>query len=205
MTEQEAKASVVNIPNALTTLRLLLVPVFAYFLFAQEAGSADYELYRYIAALIFVLASITDWVDGYLARRMNVVTTFGKVADPLADKALTGVALIGLSAMGDLSWVWTIIILGREVLVTVVRFAVIKDGVIAASMGGKLKTVSQMIAIVMYLLPLTGFLATLGVWMMAIAVILTILTGIDYCFRAAQVHRDAELRREALDDSGTTA
>jgi len=205
MTEQEAKASVVNIPNALTTLRLLLVPVFAYFLFAQEAGSADYELYRYIAALIFVLASITDWVDGYLARRMNVVTTFGKVADPLADKALTGVALIGLSAMGDLSWVWTIIILGREVLVTVVRFAVIKDGVIAASMGGKLKTVSQMIAIVMYLLPLTGFLATLGVWMMAIAVILTILTGIDYCFRAAQVHRDAELRRESLDDSGTTA
>lgn len=205
MTEQEAKASVVNIPNALTTLRLLLVPVFAYFLFAQEAGSADYELYRYIAALIFVLASITDWVDGYLARRMNVVTTFGKVADPLADKALTGVALIGLSAVGDLSWAWTIIILGREVLVTVVRFAVIKDGVIAASMGGKLKTVSQMIAIVMYLLPLTGFLATLGVWIMAIAVILTIVTGIDYCFRAAQVHRDAELRREALDDSGTTA
>ena len=205
MTEQEAKASVVNIPNALTTLRLLLVPVFAYFLFAPEADSADYELYRYIAALIFVLASITDWVDGYLARRMNVVTTFGKVADPLADKALTGVALIGLSAVGDLSWAWTIVILGREVLVTVVRFAVIKDGVIAASMGGKLKTVSQMIAIVMYLLPLTGFLATLGVWIMAIAVILTIVTGIDYCFRAAQVHRDAELRREALDDSGTTA
>ena len=205
MTEQEAKASVVNIPNALTTLRLLLVPVFAYFLFAQEADSADYELYRYIAALIFVLASITDWVDGYLARRMNVVTTFGKVADPLADKALTGVALIGLSAVGDLSWAWTIIILGREVLVTVVRFAVIKDGVIAASMGGKLKTVSQMVAIVMYLLPLTGFLATLAVWIMAIAVILTIVTGIDYCFRAAQVRRDAELRREALDDSGTTA
>lgn len=205
MTDQEGESSVVNIPNALTTLRLLLVPVFAYFLFAQEAGSSDYETYRYIAALIFVIASITDWVDGYLARRMNVVTTFGKVADPIADKALTGVALIGLSFVGDLSWAWTLIILGREILVTVVRFAVIKDGVIAASMGGKLKTVSQMIAIVMYLLPLTGFLATLAIWMMAIAVILTILTGIDYCFRAAQVHRDAELRREALNDSDSTA
>ena len=202
MTDQESKAPIANIPNALTTLRLFLVPVFAYFLFAEEGGN---ESYRYVAAAIFVVASATDYVDGYLARRMDLVTTFGKVADPIADKALTGVALIGLSFLGDLSWLATIVILGREILVTIVRFAVISDGVIPASRGGKLKTVTQMVAIVMYLLPLTGVLATLAVVVMWIAVILTILTGIDYCFRAVQVRRDAELRRVALDDSDTAA
>ncbi len=198
MADPEAKPSALNIPNALTLVRLLLVPVFGYFLLVEDGQN---ETYRYIAGLIFIFASITDWVDGYLARKMNVVTSFGKIADPIADKALTGVALVGLSILDDLAWWITAVIIGREVLVTVVRFAVISDGVIPASRGGKLKTVTQMIAILLYLLPLTGFLVTVRTIVMGIALLLTIATGIDYCFRAVGVRRAAELRREAFDDT----
>lgn len=198
MADPEAKPSALNIPNALTLVRLLLVPVFGYFLLVEDGQN---ETYRYIAGLIFIFASITDWVDGYLARKMNVVTSFGKIADPIADKALTGVALVGLSILDDLAWWITAVIIGREVLVTVVRFAVISDGVIPASRGGKLKTVTQMIAILLYLLPLTGFLVTVRTIVMGIALLLTIATGIDYCFRAVGVRRTAELRREAFDDT----
>ena len=129
------------------------------------------------------------------------------MADPIADKALTGVALIGLSIIGDLWWWVTVVIIFREVAVTVIRFAVIRDGVIPASRGGKLKTVTQMLAIFLYLLPLDGFLdpiaGALGVVravVMGIALLLTIGTGIDYAFRAVQLHRGAELKREALGD-----
>jgi CDP-diacylglycerol--glycerol-3-phosphate 3-phosphatidyltransferase len=186
--EVEAKPPVVNIPNALTTLRLLLVPVFGWLLLADDGQN---ETYRYLAALIFVIASATDYVDGALARKQNIVTTFGKVADPIADKALTGVALIGLSLLDELPWWVTVLIIFREVAVTVVRFAVIKDGVIAASRGGKAKTVTQMLAIVMYLLPLTGWLVTARTGVLALAIVLTVATGIDYAFRAAAVHRNA--------------
>ena len=198
MADPEAKPSALNIPNALTLVRLLLVPVFGYFLLVEDGQN---ETYRYIAGLIFIFASITDWVDGYLARKMNVVTSFCKIADPIADKALTGVALVGLSILDDLAWWITAVIIGRELLVTVVRFAVISDGVIPASRGGKLKTVTQMIAILLYLLPLTGFLVTVRTIVMGIALLLTIATGIDYCFRAVGVRRAAELRREAFDDT----
>ncbi len=141
-------APLVNVPNALTLLRVLCVPVLAVLLAVDggELGPA-----RDAAAILFVLASVTDLVDGAIARRYGLVTTFGKVADPIADKALTGVALIGLSLLGDLSWWVTGIILVREIGVTLLRFWVIEHGVIPASRGGKLKTVAQTVAIAMYL------------------------------------------------------
>ena len=180
-------APLVNLPNALTLLRVLCVPVLAVLLAVDdgELGPA-----RDAAAILFVLASITDLVDGALARRYGLVTTFGKIADPIADKALTGVALIGLSLLGDLSWWVTGIILAREIGVTILRFWVIEHGVIPASRGGKLKTLLQTVAIAMYLadVPLEGW-ATVSAVMMALAVILTVVTGVDYVVRALRLRR----------------
>lgn len=190
-----ARPSNLNVPNALTALRLLLVPVFGWLLLADGGGNPDL---RWAAAVVFVVASLTDYVDGALARRHNLVTTFGKVADPIADKALTGVALVGLSLLGELPWWVTVVIIGREVVVTVIRFVVIKDGVIPASRGGKAKTVSQMLAIVLYVLPLAGPWLTVRAIVMGIAVVLTVATGIDYAGRAVAVHRKGELMREAF-------
>ncbi len=190
-----APPSNLNVANALTALRLLLVPVFAWLLLAE--GGTNPSL-RIAAAAVFLIASLTDWVDGWWARKYDLVTTFGKVADPIADKALTGVALIGLSWLGLLPWWVTVVIIGREVFVTVLRFVVISDGVIPASRGGKAKTVSQMLAITMYLLPLTGAWVTIRTGVMALAVILTVVTGIDYAGRALAVRRRGELVREAF-------
>jgi CDP-diacylglycerol--glycerol-3-phosphate 3-phosphatidyltransferase len=199
MTEVGTKPPNVNLPNALTTLRLLLVPVFAWLLLAEDGQNQGL---RYAAAAVFVFASATDYVDGALARRNNQVTTFGKIADPIADKALTGVALIGLSILGELPWWVTGVIIFRELVVTAVRFSVIRDGVISASQGGKAKTVSQMLAIFLYLLPLSGWLVWVQAGVMVIAVVLTIVSGLDYLGKARQVHRGAELRREAFGSSG---
>jgi CDP-diacylglycerol--glycerol-3-phosphate 3-phosphatidyltransferase len=138
---------------------------------------------------VFVVAGATDFVDGELARRQGQVTTFGKVADPIADKALTGTALVGLSYLGELPWWVTIVILAREIGVTLLRFWVIRRGVIPASRGGKAKTVAQMLAILLYLLPLTGWLVTLRELVMGVAVLLTIGTGIDYVARARALRR----------------
>jgi CDP-diacylglycerol--glycerol-3-phosphate 3-phosphatidyltransferase len=178
--------SVVNIPNGLTVLRLLLVPVFAWLLL-REGG--DDSASRVWAAAVFVVAGATDFVDGELARRQGQVTTFGKVADPIADKALTGTALVGLSYLGELPWWVTIVILAREIGVTLLRFWVIRHGVIPASRGGKAKTVAQMVAILLYLLPLTGWLVTARELVMGVAVLLTIGTGIDYVARARALRR----------------
>lgn len=194
----EPRPSNVNVPNALTALRLVLVPVFGWLLLAESGANPTL---RIVAAGVFIIASLTDYVDGALARRNNQVTTFGKVADPIADKALTGVALIGLSLLSELPWWVTIVIIGREVIVTVLRFAVIKDGVIPASRGGKAKTVSQMIAITMYILPLTGPWITARTIVMGVAVVLTVATGIDYAGRALAVRRRGDLVREAFKDS----
>lgn len=186
---------IMNLPNALTTLRLLLVPVFAWLLLAEHGTSPSHRVW---ATVVFVVASLTDFVDGWLARRNNQVTTFGKVADPIADKALTGTALLGLSWLGELPWWVAIVIIGRELAVTLLRFWVIHDGVIAASRGGKLKTVAQMIAISLYLLPLGVTGQAVAAWAMAFAVILTVVTGADYAARALAVRRRGELMREAF-------
>lgn len=195
MSETSAPPSNLNVPNALTGLRLILVPVFGWLLLAQDGTNPTLRL---AAAAVFIFASATDYVDGALARKHNMVTTFGKVADPIADKALTGVALIGLSLLGELPWWVTVLIIGRELIVTVLRFAVINDGVIPASRGGKAKTVSQMVAITMYILPLAGPWITVRTVVMAIAVVLTVVTGIDYAGRALAVRRRGDLVREAF-------
>ena len=174
--------SLVNLPNALTVLRLILVPVFLLALFAE--GGHD-TTWRWIAWAIFAIAAITDRYDGHIARKRGQVTDFGKIADPIADKALTGSALIGLSMLGDLAWWVTLVILVREIGITLLRFAVIRYGVIAASPGGKAKTFVQIIAIGLYILPLPDSLALgRGSALMAPAVILTVVTGIDYVVRA---------------------
>ena len=178
-----------NLPNALTMLRLALVPVFGYLLLVDGGDNATA---RWWAAFVFVMASITDLLDGAIARKRNLVTTFGKVADPIADKALTGVALLGLSYLGEMPWWVTIVILGREISITLTRFFVIRHGVIPASRGGKAKTVAQMLAIFLYILPVTGALATARWWILMIAVALTVLTGIDYVVRAIKLRKTSE-------------
>src|SRR3954466_3623589 len=194
-------ARLVNLPNALTMFRLAVVPLFAVLLLAK--GGMDDER-RIWATVFFALAIITDRYDGMIARRTNQVTEFGKLADPIADKALTGTALVGLSALGLLPWWVTLVILVREVGVTLLRFWVIRHGVIAASRGGKAKTVLQALAIGLYILPLTGVLASVRWWVMGAALVLTVITGVDYVYRALTLRRtsaramaEAEARRKA--------
>jgi CDP-diacylglycerol--glycerol-3-phosphate 3-phosphatidyltransferase len=179
-------ARLVNLPNALTMFRLAVVPLFAALLLA-DGGMDDGR--RGWAALFFAGAIITDRYDGMIARRTNQVTEFGKLADPIADKALTGTALLGLSVLGLLPWWVTVVILVREVGVTLLRFWVIRHGVIAASRGGKAKTVLQALAIGLYILPLTGVLASARWWVMGAALVLTLITGIDYVYRALTLRR----------------
>jgi CDP-diacylglycerol--glycerol-3-phosphate 3-phosphatidyltransferase len=176
-----AAPRLLNVANALTVARLLLVPVCVGFLAAGGTG------YRYIAFAAFAVASMTDLADGELARRRNLITDFGKIADPIADKALTGSALITLSALGDLAWWITIVIVARELAVTALRFWVIRRGVIAASRGGKIKTLLQVIAISLYILPWA--VPVERQVLMGAAVAVTLATGIDYTVRAIQLHR----------------
>ncbi|WP_336031454.1 CDP-diacylglycerol--glycerol-3-phosphate 3-phosphatidyltransferase [Geodermatophilus sp. FMUSA9-8] len=181
-----SSARLLNVPNALTVLRLAVVPVFAVLLLSDGGMDDDRRVW---ATVFFALAIITDRYDGLIARRTGQVTEFGKLADPIADKALTGTALIGLSVLALLPWWVTLAILVREVGVTLLRFWVIRHGVIAASRGGKAKTVVQALAIGLYILPLTGLLATARWWVMAVALVLTLLTGLDYVYRALTLRR----------------
>lgn len=177
-----------NVPNALTALRLLLVPVFAWMLLSHPHDNA----WRWGAAAVFVFASITDIVDGRVARKYGLVTRFGKLWDPIADKALTGMALVGLSIIGELPWWITIVILVREWGITLLRFLILKYGVMAANRGGKLKTVIQSVAIVWYVLPVPTWMHMIGVVVMWAALILTVLTGLDYCREAYQLRKKAK-------------
>ncbi|WP_416978103.1 CDP-diacylglycerol--glycerol-3-phosphate 3-phosphatidyltransferase [Streptomyces sp. T028] len=191
------QASVWNIANLLTMLRLILVPGFVALMLAD--GGYD-PAWRSLAWAAFAIAMITDLFDGHLARTYNLVTDFGKIADPIADKAIMGAALICLSALGDLPWWVTIVILGRELGVTLLRFIVIRYGVIPASRGGKLKTLTQGVAVGMYVLALTGWLATLRWWVMAAAVVLTVVTGLDYVRQAIVLRRQGIAAREAASE-----
>jgi CDP-diacylglycerol--glycerol-3-phosphate 3-phosphatidyltransferase len=177
---------VVNVANALTALRVVLVPVFVILMVASEMERPGY---RMAAALAFVVASLTDFADGWIARSFNLVTSFGKVADPIADKALTGTALVLLSIYGALPWWVTMVIGVREIGVTALRFWVLRYGVIPASRGGKAKTVLQILAITWYIWPFPPALAAVGPVIMAAAVLVTVVTGVDYLIRALRVHR----------------
>ncbi|MEU0988287.1 CDP-diacylglycerol--glycerol-3-phosphate 3-phosphatidyltransferase [Streptomyces sp. NPDC005953] len=180
------QASLWNIANILTMVRLVLVPGFV-FLMLQDGGYDP--VWRAWAWAAFAVAMITDIFDGHLARTYNLVTDFGKIADPIADKAIMASGLICLSALGDLPWWVTGVVLFRELGITLMRFWVIRHGVIPASRGGKLKTLAQGTAVGMYVLALTGPLATLRFWVMAVAVLLTVITGLDYVRQAIVMRR----------------
>ena len=179
-----APVGLVNIANVLTVVRILLVPVFVVCL--VHGGTA----WRFVALAAFIAASFTDFLDGQLARKRGLVTDFGKIADPIADKALTGAALITLTALGELpGWV-TALILFREIGITLLRFAVIRRGVIAASKGGKLKTLLQIVAICLYVLPPSlGLSPIVKETAMAAALVVTLVTGGDYVIRAVRLGR----------------
>lgn len=173
-----------NLPNALTLLRIVMVP---FFVWSFVADDGDFGLLRWISVVIFVIAIYTDKLDGDIARARGLITSFGKIADPIADKLLIGSALIMLSAMGELWWWVTIVMLVREIGITLLRFVVIRYGVMAASKGGKLKTVMQTVAIFVYLLPVTpatGWLSLLALIIMLAALAVTVVTGVDYLVKA---------------------
>ncbi len=177
-----------NLPNALTVLRVLLVPVMGVLL-VHDAGQDPW--WRLGALGVFLMAIATDRVDGELARRMGLVTDFGKIADPIADKALVGTALVLLSVLGLLPWWVTVLVLGRELGITLMRFVVIRHGVMPAGRGGKLKTVLQSIALGFFLFPTEIWLGTWAVvigWVvMAAAVLVTLVTGVDYVLQAVRM------------------
>jgi CDP-diacylglycerol---glycerol-3-phosphate 3-phosphatidyltransferase len=194
-----AAPSLWNVPNGLTVLRVLLVPVLGWLLLARDGDDAWLRTW---AALVFAAAILTDRYDGVIARRNNLVTDFGKMMDPIADKALTGMAFVGLSIIGELWWWVTIVVLSREVFVTLLRFWVIRRGVIAASMGGKVKTMLQALALFGLILP---FRMASGDWhpvglvfwwasvvVMGFAVAVTIATGVDYVGRAVRLHNTTQ-------------
>jgi CDP-diacylglycerol--glycerol-3-phosphate 3-phosphatidyltransferase len=180
------RARIANLANVLTGVRLVLVPIFLCALFA---GNGHEIAGRIAAFVIFAIACLTDRFDGLLARHYGMATEFGAFVDPIADKALIGSALIGLSMLGDLPWWITAVILTREVGVTLLRLIVIRRGVIPASWGGKLKTLVQAVAIGLFVLPLSGqFLVGASV-LMGIAVVLTVVTGVDYVVGAVRAAR----------------
>jgi CDP-diacylglycerol--glycerol-3-phosphate 3-phosphatidyltransferase/cardiolipin synthase len=189
-----------NLPNILTMLRIVLVPFFVWFLIADAPDlQSESGPWRWAAVAAFAVAIYTDKLDGDIARSRGLVTDFGKIADPIADKLLIGSALVMLSVLDELSWWITAVILIREWGITALRFFVIRYGVIPASRGGKLKTVVQTAAIFLYLLPLSAIAPWL-VWVafavMLVAVIITVWTGVEYILEALKV-RAQGLRRRA--------
>ncbi|HZQ30232.1 MAG TPA: CDP-diacylglycerol--glycerol-3-phosphate 3-phosphatidyltransferase [Mycobacterium sp.] len=176
-------ARLLNIANVLTTVRLVLVPVFLFTLFLHDGHEIRW---RILAFVVFAVAMVTDRFDGALARSYGMITEFGKLADPIADKALLGAALIGLSLLHELPWWITVVILVREIGVTFLRFSVLHRGVIPASRGGKLKTLVQAVAIGLFILPLPGHWHTVAWVVMALAIVLTVVTGIDYVTQAVK-------------------
>ncbi len=178
--------SALNLPNFLTGFRLLLVPVFVYYLTIFNESTFN----QWIAGIFYFIAAMTDVLDGYLARKNNQITNWGKIADPIADKALTGAAFIGLSLLGIIPWWITVVILVREIAVTILRFYVIKRGVIPASRGGKAKTLTQNIAIVAFLLPLPSLLEFIPITVLVIALVLTVATGIDYAMKSQKISKE---------------
>ena len=183
--------SQVNLPNALTVLRLLLVPIFLWLLLENTDSS------RWWALGVFVVAAYTDHLDGKLARSRNLITNFGKLADPIADKFLTLGAFVGLSILGESTWLWwfTIIVAVREIGITILREVLRRKGVVvAASSGGKLKTVLQMALIILLLPPRTTFLSGVGLEVVTIvilvvavaALIVTVWSGLQYVIGAAK-------------------
>jgi CDP-diacylglycerol--glycerol-3-phosphate 3-phosphatidyltransferase len=197
-TAEQATVSNWNVPNALTTLRIVMVPFFAWALLHDGGDSVGWRL---VAFGIFLAAMVTDKIDGDIARKHNLITNFGKIADPIADKALTGMAFVGLSLIGELWWWVTIVVLLREWSVTLLRLSIMKHVVLAANRSGKVKTVLQTVALCGFILPLLlleGALEVPGqvLWylaavLMAAAVAMTIWSGWEFVRDARRQHREA--------------
>ena len=187
-----------QLPNAITIVRIFCAPVFLWMLLADDG--ADGAL-RWWAAVLFIVAIATDGIDGYLARKHEIVTDLGKLLDPIADKVLTGFAFIGLSILGELPWWVTVVVLIREIGITVYRFMVVSDHVLAAAWMGKLKTMAQALALSLALLPLWTLVGEWIWWVngitMTVAVILTIASGIDYIVSEVRASRAPEGRASA--------
>ncbi|MCU1414413.1 MAG: pgsA [Microbacteriaceae bacterium] len=191
----DTPASTANIANIITVVRILMAPLFIVLLLEDDGRLGTL---RWVAAVLFVVAIVTDSLDGYLARRLNLVTDFGKIVDPIADKVLTGGALVALSVLGELWWWVTIVILVREFGITIFRFVVIRRSVIPAGTSGKLKTVFQAVAISLFLFPLWTLIAS-PTWdsavhwvnwvVMAIAFVLTVYSGVDFVIKYARANR----------------
>lgn len=188
----ESPASMGNIANIITVVRILLAPVFVW-LMVLDGG--EQGVWRWAAAALFILSIATDSVDGLLARRRNLVTDFGKLVDPIADKVLVGAALLALSALGELWWWVTIVILVREFGITIFRFLMLRDRVIPAGPLGKVKTVVQAVAVSFALTPLWTVLGEWVLWvdwtLMAAALALTVVSGAEYLWSAWRVSREA--------------
>ena len=173
-----------NLPNKLTILRVMMIPFFVFSLLAYDGTN---QCLRYVAAVIFVAASLTDLLDGKIARKYNLVTNFGKFMDPLADKLLVCSALICLIQLGQLpAWV-VIIIISREFIISGFRLVAADNGiVIAASYWGKFKTTFQMIAVILMIFNIPA-LATVTMIMLVIAVVLTVISLVDYVAKNIEV------------------
>jgi len=213
MTDSTKVVPVVNVPNALTVLRLIMVPLFGWMLLDHQQNIT----WRWVSTAVFILALLTDLADGKIARKYNLITNFGKLWDPIADKAITGMAMIGLSIMNELWWWVTIIILIREWGITVMRFLTVKYGVQAADKLGKMKTMTQTIALVGLLAPFMTYMkeaglpypyvpgsaawtAGAGYWIcavlhwvglvaMGVALVLTVVSGVNYCIDVVKRRR----------------
>jgi CDP-diacylglycerol--glycerol-3-phosphate 3-phosphatidyltransferase len=188
--ERTAK-SIFNLPNIITMARILFVPLFIWTL--VEFSNPESPL-RWISVLTFIIIMSSDGVDGAIARKRGLVTNLGKLLDPIADKALLGGALVTLSVLGEVSWWVTAIIMIRELGITAYRFVVIRQEVVAASSGGKLKTIFQGIMVGFVVSPLTAWF---GDWylifesvLVLFATLLTVSTGVQYMYAAAVARRN---------------
>ena len=192
MNAQPERVSAWNLPNILTTVRILMVPFFVWAVWAGGPWGQDSLTARWIAVALFAAAMYTDKLDGDIARSRGLITDFGKIADPIADKLLTGSALVLFALLGELWWWVVIVILVREWGITAMRFVVIRYGVMPAGRGGKLKTVLQAVGIGLLLMPLApvlgGWWPWLGWTVIGAALALTVVTGVEYV-------RDAVRRR----------
>jgi CDP-diacylglycerol---glycerol-3-phosphate 3-phosphatidyltransferase len=183
-----------NVANALTMCRILLVPVYGW---ALLVDGGDRPVMRSWAAVVLVVATATDRVDGDIARRRGLITNFGKIADPIADKTLMGMAFVGLSVLGELPWWVTVVVLVREWGVTVLRFFVIRHGVMPAGRGGKVKTTLQFFGLLLFTLPLSSFPGSEG-WtlaarlVIALAVVVTVVTGLDIALKGLRLRQTSD-------------
>lgn len=188
------KVTTLNLPNVLTSIRIILVPFFIWALWQSGTFGQDSIQARWIAVAIFAVAMYTDKLDGDIARSRGLVTDFGKIADPIADKFLTGAAWITMSLLGEIWWWITIVILLREWGITVMRLLMLRTRVMPASRGGKIKTVLQTAGILVLLLPLASVVGDWWLWfgwtVVIAALLITLITGLDYVIKAIQAPKE---------------